>query len=180
MAGGSGLRDWNSLAIPQYTIVNFSPEGEHCVCFSEIAFPFRFENSPWVWKVILKSPERSRFVYVRKEIYLQTQGLIHFASCSQIAGAVFMLGFPTTCWAPDYLMEGDFVKSLFIWSGAFCSTMAQANRPSNASGNGAGSLQRSWRLAFSQAVLVQVQGAPDRASLGTNLGGLLLSDIIIS
>lgn len=72
------------------------------------------------------------------------------------------------------------MRSLFILSGAFHSTTAQANRPGDASGNRAGSLQRSWRQVFPQAPFVQVQGAPDSASLETNLGGLLLSDIITS
>lgn len=32
----------------------------------------------------------------------------------------------------------------------------------------------------SQAVLVQVRGAPDRVSLGMNLGGLLLPDVTVA
>lgn len=143
-------------------------QGERYVCFSEIVFSFSLENSPCIWKVILKSLERSRIRLVRKELYLYTQDLFHFASCGQIAWALFILGFQTTCWDPYYLIWGVFVQRFFILSGSFHPSKAQANCPSDASGNWGGSLHRRC-----------YQGAPDRASLGVDLGGLLLSDGII-
>lgn len=59
-------------ALPQHTVVNFNPEGEHSICFSETEFSSSFEHFPCVWKVILKSPERRGMGLVRKEIFLVT------------------------------------------------------------------------------------------------------------
>ena len=121
------------------------PKGKCCVCFSETVLSFGFENSPCIWKVILKSLERSGIGLVRKEIYLHTQDLFRFADCSQIAWALFIPGFWTTCWDLYYLIWECFYPKIFffiILSGAFHPTTAQANYYSDALGNWGGSLHR--------------------------------------
>lgn len=45
--------------------------------------------------------------------------LYHFASCSQIAWAIFMLGFQTTCWEPYYLIWGVLCK-VFLFYQVHC------------------------------------------------------------
>lgn len=80
------------------------PKGEHCVCVSETIFSFSLEYSPCVWKMIFKSLESNGIGLGRKEVYLRTQDLFHFASCSQISWSLFILGLQTTCWGPYYLV----------------------------------------------------------------------------